>query len=183
MKISDKMSAAAIYAMDLMEEEDMEEAKERLEVARKSGIDRTVWHVYDWNTENYPNFDRGFLHKLFRTGEELKSSSESQQSYILRLIKRGDVIDYQNQIHLVKDRISLNFNLQDQYVQKQNQKVKFYDSGEGCSFGIFVDIEDVEGIIEVRNNNLRLDYKGWNFVRRFPDVLPKPKPDEVVFHK
>jgi len=175
--------AAAIYAMDLMEEEDMDEAKKRLEEARKNGIDRTLWHIYDWNTNNYPNFDRNLLHKLFRVGEGLRSGSESQQSYILRLIKRGNTLEYQNQLHLVKDKISLNFNLQDQNIQRQNEKVKFYDSDEGCSFGIFVDIEDVEGIVEVRNNNLRLDYKGWNFVRYFPDALSKPKPDEVVFHK
>jgi hypothetical protein len=178
------MSVEAL-ALDLIDEADMEEAKERLKHAQEHGIDHEVWHIYGSNTSNFPNYDRGFLDWISFQKREFKSSSESGQDYISRLVRSGQNIDFNGNLYVVKGSLGLDFKLRTEGTQETREKIRFYDLDKDSTLGgIIVDLEDVEGIVPVRNHNFRLDYQGWNMAKnlQLSSGHMRNEPDKIVYH-
>ena len=173
----------------------MKKAKERLKHAQEHGIDHEVWHVYGSNTNNYPNYDRGFLDWLLIQKKEFKSSSESAQDYISRLVRSGQIIEYSGNLYIVKGSLGLDFRLRNEGTQETREKIKFYDVDKDSTYrgGVIGDEQrklakcagaDVEGIVSVRNHNFRLDYQGWNMAKNLQVSHGhiRNEPDKIVYH-
>lgn len=157
------MSIAVWLALDLMDEDEMREAKRRLRYAEKHGIERTVWNIYESNTKDFPHYERGFFEKLFIQNSEFKSSLESSRDYVSRLVRSGQNIQHDGKIYVVKNKVGLEFRLQDEGIRTTDEKIQFYDVNRQSTLGgLFVDLEDVEGVVEVRYHDFGLYYGGWN---------------------
>lgn len=172
-------------ALDLFDEDCMEEAKRRLRYAQEHGIDREVWHVYGSNTSNYPTYNRGFLDRILMQKREFKSSSESSQDYIFRLVRSGRNIEFNGHLYVVKGSLSLDFRLRNEGTKETREKIRFYDVDEDSTLGgIIFDLEDVEGVVPVRIHNFRLDYQGWDMAKnlQLSRGHMRNEPDMIVYH-
>ena len=114
------MNGGAIVTLNFIDENDMEEAKERLKHAQEHGIDREVWHVYDSNTSTYPNYDRGFFDWISMQKREFKSSSESAQDYISRLVRSGQNIEFKGNLYVVQGSLGLDFKLKNEGIDTRS---------------------------------------------------------------
>lgn len=165
---------------DLMDEDDMEDAKKRLNEAQRNGIYRESWHFCNTNSADYPICERSRLEKLLRKKTEYKSQTESSQDYISRLIDDGKKIKTRQFLHLIKNNLSLDFRIIDEKSEEKLEERTFYDvHGDSTFGGIMVDLKDVKGIIRVNTNIIRLDYQGWSMTEKKGYFASKP--DEILF--
>ncbi|MBT7902954.1 hypothetical protein HN587_03750 [Candidatus Woesearchaeota archaeon] len=175
----------AWLALDLMDESDMEDAKQRLESAQQTGIDTLVWNIGGTQTNNFPEQNRGVIDFLTGSKKGYKSSKESKQQYISRMIKKGECTKTRNsEVYLTLGEIVLELKVTNSNTFQAQQNMSFYNVDQDSFLGgIIVDLQDVKGEVTVRTHVVNLEYVRWHTTdkKAYEPTARIEKPDRIKY--
>jgi hypothetical protein len=163
----------------------MNDAKRKLIDIQDNGLDRVIWHIYDSEPGKFPKQDNDLFDLILMRNREYKSTSESPQDYISRLIEKGKKKDDNGILHVVKGDISLDFRVRDEGTTVTVHDLTLFEANFVESYlATPFPLEVVKGKVNVINHHFRLDYQGWNSTnnRKITGWNVTRNPDELVYH-
>ena len=173
------------FLLDMLDDDDCQAAKSKLAHAQKYGLDKYVWDIYNGSGHSFPIEQKNIFESLFGLKKEFMKPNENEARYLKCFFNKGTSYYSSKHLHSIYKSIILNFDVVSKDIVKNKEKISFYNvDNDSLLGGIVFDLEDVEGIVEVRTHNLKLNYISWGKSKHISKMNGSliEKPDLVNYY-